>query len=220
MSNSFPTKANIPFTTIHGSNISANDVYNHLQNTVLGIPIKMGFLTWHGPAASCYVVSKVCIPASEIASTAKPTDFVSKVLADYNANTCLRKDIVDLIKPFMFPNAEELGIIMRDVNAVKNLANIGIAGNNLQELMMFRDFRYSPQTGYYVIYLDTEKIIRDMVKDPTSDKINGSLRIASVVGEKDEQIRWEIYITETKNGFGGGNGIMDVSLDRILATVR
>lgn len=218
--NNYPSKGNIQWRTITEATISANDVVNYIQNDVFGFPIKASLITWHGPNKGCYVVSKIAIAANDLAVTNRPTNFVTKVLDGYNANTLFKKDVLDLIEPFQFPTLEALDLAMRDPVRAANLAKLGIAGSNYQELRNFRDFRYSPSTGYYIIYLDTEKIIKQYVEDPTVNKITGKFAITRVYGEKDEQIRWDVRVVRDEGGFNSLGGPLDVSLDRILATVR
>ena len=218
--NNYPNKGNLQWRTITATTISANDVVNYIQNEVFGFPIKASLVTWHGPNKGCYVVTIVAIAANDLVVSNKPTNFVSKVLDGYNANTIFKKDVLDLIEPFKFPELDALDLAMRDPQRAAKLTNLGIAGSNYQELRNFRDFRYSPATGYYIIYLDTEKIIKQMTEDPTSNKIDGTFAITKVFGEKNEQIRWEISVVRNQGGFNALGGPLDVSLERILATVR
>ena len=102
----------------------------------------------------------------------------------------------------------------------EQLADIGIWGDNLKEINTFSSLRYSPQTGYYVIYLDAEKIIKHMAEDPLDDEIKGTLSINAVYGEKDEAIRWAVTI-DAGNGTGSvSKRPFNVTIDQIIATAR
>lgn len=217
---SYPSKAGVKWNIVTEKPISANDVLNYLTNEVLGFNIKAEMLTWHGPAQGCYVVTKLAIPASEIAVSAAPTNFVEKVMDGYGANIKFKKDILDLLAPFRFPEVEALDLAMRDPIRGKALASLGISGDNFKQLKLFRDFRYSPETGYYIVYLDTDKILRQMCEDPATNKVDGNFRITKVYGEKDEQIRWEVRVVRDGSNDATTGGVFDVSMERIIRTAR
>ena len=75
----------------------------------------------------------------------------------------------------------------------QQLADIGIWGDNLKDINFFSNFRESKQTGYHVIYLDTEKILKQMCQDPLENEIKGQFLVNTVYGEKDEAIYARIF---------------------------
>lgn len=218
--NSYPSKAGIKWNNVTEKAISANDVLNYLTNEVFGFNIKASMITWHGPARGCYVVTKLAIPANEIAVTASATNYMDKVLEAYGANTKFKKDVLDLLEPFRFPEVEALDLAMRDPVKGKSLTYLGISGRTFDELKLYRELRYSPETGYFIVYLDTEKILRQMCEDPTKNAVDGNFKITKVFGEKDEQIRWEVRIIRDGSKDATTGGLFDVSIDKIIATAR
>lgn len=216
----YPSKAGVKWNIITEKAISANDVLNYLTNDVLGFNVKASMLTWHGPARGCYVVTKLAIPAAEIAVTTAPTNFMDKVLDAYGVNVKFKKDILDLLEPFRFPEVEALDLAMRDPVKGKSLTYLGISGKTFEELKLYRDLRYSPETGYFIVYLDTEKILRQMCEDPKKNAVDGNFKVTKVFGEKDEQIRWEVRVVRDGSNDATTGGLFDVSIDRIIATAR
>ena len=191
------TKGGLKFKTLFTTTISASDVVNYLTNDVLQLPVKVSLRTIHGAGKGCYVIT----------------------ILSNGANRAYKKDIIDKIVPFKFPTPEQFALSMRNRETAQKLADIGIWGNTLRDINFFSDFRESKQTGFHVIYLDTEKIIKQMAEDPLENKIQGQFEINAVYGEKDEAIRWDVSI---KAGMPGnvGNRPFNVTIDKIIATAR
>lgn len=223
MSNTVPTletKGGLKLKTVFKTTISASDVVNYITNDVLRLPIKASLRTIHGPGKGCYVITVLSLAAEDLAVTTTPTSYTEKVMDAFGSNTKYKKEVLDKIEPFKLPTPEQFALSMRSPEHAKQLANIGIWGENLRDINFFSSLRFSPQTGYYVIYLDTEKIIKQMAEDPLDAEIKGNLSINAVYGEKDEAIRWDITIDA---GDGSGNFSkrpFNVSIDRIIATAR
>lgn len=223
MSNNIPTlntKGGLKFKTKFETTISASDVVNYLANDVLQLPIKPSLRTIHGPGKGCYVITILSLAAEDIAVSTTPGNFTDKIMSAFGSNTRYKKDVLDKIEPFKLPTPEQFALSMRTPAFAKQLADIGIWGDNLKDINFFSQLRCSPQTGYYVIYLDTEKIIKQMAEDPLDDEIKGNLSINAVYGEKDEAIRWEVSI-DAGNGSGNVNKRpFNVTIDNIIATAR
>lgn len=223
MSNTIPTletKGGLKFKTRFDTTISASDVVNHITNDVLQLPIKASLRTIHGAGKGCYVITVLSIAAEDLAVESTPTNYTDKVMAAYGSNIRYKKDILDKIEPFKLPTPEQFALSMRNPTYAKQLADLGIWGDNLRDINFFSSFRYSPQTGFYVIYLDTEKIIKHMAEDPLDDEIKGNLSINAVYGEKDEAIRWDVSI-DAGNGTGNySKRPFNVTIDKIIATAR
>ena len=214
----FETKGGLKVKTIYRTTISASDVVNYITNDVLQLPIKASLRTIHGAGKGCYVITVLSIAAEDLAVEATPTSFTDKVMSAYGSNIRYKKDILDKIEPFKLPTPEQFALSMRNPLFAKQLADIGIWGDNLRDINFFSNFRHSPQTGFFVIYLDTEKIIKQMAEDPLDNEIKGNLSIKAVYGEKDEAIRWDVEI-DAGNGNGKySNRPFNVTIDKIIAT--
>lgn len=223
MSNTVPTletKGGLKLKAYFKTTISASDVVNYLTNDVLQLPIKASLRTIHGPGKGCYVITVLSIAADDIAVTTKPTNYSEKVMDAFGSNTKYKKDVIDKINAFKLPTPEQFALSMRTPALAQQLTDMGIWGKNLEDINFFSSLRYSPQTGYYVIYLDTEKIIKQMAQDPIDDVIKGNLSINAVYGEKDEAIRWDISIDAGNGGGHFNNRPFNVSIDKIIATAR
>lgn len=214
------TKGGLKFKVKFDTTISASDVVNYLANDVLQLPVKPSLRTIHGPGKGCFVITILSIAAEDIAVSTTPVNFTDKVMAAYGSNTRYKKDVLDKLEPFRLPTPEQFELSMRKPEFAKQLADIGIWGNNLADINFFSQLRFSPQTGYYVIYLDTEKIIKQMAEDPLDDAIKGNLSINAVYGEKDEAIRWDITINAGNGNGNVSNRPFNVTIDNIIATAR
>jgi hypothetical protein len=109
---------------------------------------------------------------------------------------------------------------MRNPVSAKALTDLGFWGANLQDINRFSSFRYSPQTGFYVIYLDTEKILKQMCEDPIDGELKGKFEINTVYGERDEAIRWDITLSTGNGNANYRTGAFNVTIDNILSTAR
>lgn len=214
------TKGGLKFKVRFDTTISASDVVNYISNDVLHLNVKASLRTIHGPGKGCYVIAVVGFAAEDIAVTAAPDNYASKVLTSFGSGTKFKKDVLDLIEPFKLPTPEQFALSMRNPAHAQKLADIGIWGDNLKEINTFSTLRYSPQTGYYVIYLDAEKIIKSMAEDPLDNQINGTLAINAVYGEKDEAIRWAVTIDAGNDTPKANNRPFNVTIDQIIATAR
>lgn len=223
MSNTIPTletKAGLKFKTVFTTTISASDVANYLANDVLQLPVKVSLRTIHGPGKGCYVITVLSIATEDLAVDTTPGNFTDKIMAAYGANRAYKKDIIDKIEGFKFPTPEQFALTMRNPMAAQQLADIGIWGDNLKDINFFSNFRESKQTGYHVIYLDTEKILKQMCQDPLENEIKGQFLVNTVYGEKDEAIRWDISINAGNGGAAWKNRPFNVTIDKIIATAR
>lgn len=218
---SISTKGGLNWRGHFTTTISASDVVNHLQNEVLHLPINPSLRTIHGPSTGAYVVTVLTIRAEDLAVSATPTNFTEKILDAYGSNIKYKKDIIDKIKPFMFPEPDQIANAMRNPSIEQALTNLGFWGANLVDINRFSRFRYSPQTGYYVIYLDTEKILKDMCEDPLEQKIPGVFTVQRIYGNKDAEIRWDVQLDITDGKISSyATNPFEVSIDKIIATAR
>lgn len=216
------TKGGLKFKTKFSTVISASDVANYLTNEVFKLPIKVSLRTIHGPnpTRGAYVITVLAIAESDLAVTSTVKDYSEKVLASFGANTKYKKEILDKVDNYRLPTPEQFDLTMRTPEGAKQLTNIGIWGDNLININQYSSFKYSPQTGFYVIYLDTEKILKEMAQDPLDHEIKGIFDIKTIYGEKDEAIRWEVEIDAGNGGASYRTTPFNVSIDRIIATAR
>lgn len=216
------TKGGLKFKTKFSAIVSASDVVNYITNEVFQLPIKASLRTIHGPNPNkgCFVVTVLAIPAEYLAVSTDAKNFSDKVLASFGSNVKYKKEVVDKVIPYMLPTPEQIDLTMRTPEGARALTEIGFWGENLVNINQYSSFRYSPQTGFYVIYLDTEKILMEMVQHPLDNEIKGVFTIKTVYGEKDEAIRWEVEIDAGNGGTNYRSTPFNVSIDRIIATAR
>ena len=73
---------------------------------------------------------------------------------------------------------------------------LGLRLDRLAEISKYTELDYCEQQGLWRLYLAPEKIITDMLSDPTTGKPDGDLAIIAVLGTSSESIRWEVSVTE------------------------
>jgi hypothetical protein len=203
-----------------GSTVSATDVLNYFANEVIQLPIKSELFTIHGPnpEKGAFVIVVCSISEADLTVKTTPTNYADKTLASFGSGSHnVKEDILNKLKPFMLPSPDQLELAMRDPKKRERLMNLGIWGQNLVDINMFSTLRYSPNTGYYVLFLDAEKILRQMCEDPLEHVIPGEFRINTIHGLKNEEIRWDITVS-CSNGKRSSGGA--VRMEDILRTAR
>lgn len=215
---SLNTKANLNIRTTYETTISHADIVNHLTNEVLKLPVQVSNRRLAGPNPEHgYVITYLAIRDEDLLVDTKPTNFADKAIYSFGNNAMMKTEILDLIKPFKFPSPEQIELAMRDRRIAETYYNLGLWGDNLKEIFTFNNFRHDSKSGHSVIILDTELIVKDMVTDPLTGKIEGSLSISEGHGAKDDNLRWECVI---KTGKGVTTSYSGITIDRIISNAR
>ena len=72
---------------------------------------------------------------------------------------------------------------------------------------------YSQQANLFRLYLRPERIIYDMLSDPATDKVDGTMSILAVAGTSSDTIRWEVAVERNNGTFSSKT---DLSMDQIF----
>ena len=96
---------------------------------------------------------------------------------------------------------------------MQHLADIGLYGDNLDEVIRFQKLTHVNEADKCRVYLRPERIIYDMLADPTTNKIDGNMVITNVYGTTSDSIRWEVDVYENTSANKAG----DINIDRLFA---
>ena len=214
MAQTYEIRGNSKMTQVDTDRISADQLARYLEAEVLGFPIKVDFITTHGPNNGCYVVMNVTIADEYIASQPQSGNYVEKFLAKNSSAIQFKADVVKAIKPFMFPT--DWTRVLANEAATNQLTAIGIMGSTLAHIRQFADFRKSETYNEYAIALDTEKLLRHYYSNPTTGEIEGKFAITAVSGERGSAITWDIAIV--RDGSRSSND--GVTVDAIFRSIR
>ena len=144
------------------------------------------------------------------------TDYVGKFLQEYSAERNLNKNVMDALKPFMYPPNMRQIYMSQNYDKLKHLNELGVVGEKLDELVKWSQINYvrDQSTGkdYYRIYLAPEKIVFDGLTNAETGKIDGTLYIRRIYGTKTEQFRLLVERVLTDNTVTD-----DLSVDQIYA---
>lgn len=213
----FITKGGAKSTFIERFEISADQLANHVQKDVLGLPIRADFVTLHGPSGGCSVVMLISIQNSDFtASAVSGNNYVDKFLEQNSASIMAKQDIIKALEPYMFPDQKQWVKITADKEACEKLAHVGICNQALQSIVTYSEFRKSELYNEWVVMLNTENLIKDYLSDPTTGKVEGTLEIKSVTGERAPALKWEVEINRSETRSFDDT----VSLDAIFASAR
>ena len=209
------TKANLKQIPVEHYVVSSSEEAEHLQNQ-LGFPIDCDFrlLDNRGPfekpmaTEKCYVVMRVVIRPDDIRVKGKSEGYVDQVLKETAAGMMYKDDILEILKPFMFP--ADIVRVHQMPEKEAQLAAMGLCGEPLEKIIRRPSLFYDQVTDRFGIYLCPEKIIGDMCKDPDTDAINGYISFGYVSGDNMNAaaIQWGVNVYHSSIiGVKGMNGV-------------
>lgn len=172
--------------------VTCDELAHYLEREVLGLPIKAEFVTTHGVSGGCFVVMDIAIDDADLTAAPVTGNYVETFLSKNSAGVLFKKDVLDAIAPFMFP--EDYSRIITDPMKMKQLSDVGILGATLTHIRQHCRFRKSETHNMWAIALNTENLIRDYFANPTTGKVEGELIIKSVTGERSPEIQWLVEI--------------------------
>ena len=196
--------------------ISVGDIQKYLEDSVLGFKIACDWERWTGITAfNGYLRMRVVINPKDIEVEETRMDFASKTLREFSAERNLDKNVVDSLKPFMYPDNMQLLYMEQNRAMLKHMNELGIVGSKLDELVRYSKISLTidPNSGrpYYRLYLRPERIIFHGLTNAETDKIDGTLFIRRIYGKQQEQFRVLVERVLTNNTVTD-----DLSVDQIF----
>lgn len=193
-SNTVINKAGIAPIPAKRYNISTGQVVQFLQDQ-LGFGFGYDFTRWVGITPdNSYVRMRCVFQTSDITIAPTDTDFVTRTLQKNSSAITFKDTVINTLKPYMYPKID--GSVTQDPEAVERMNKLGLRLDRLAEISKYTELDYCEQQGLWRLYLAPEKIITDMLSDPTTGKPDGDLAIIAVLGTSSESIRWEVSVTE------------------------
>lgn len=221
------TKGNLSEIPVKHYVVTSSDVARYLSDQ-LGIRIDCDFSIWDNRAPwekpanwhKCYVIMRAVFRPEDICIPTNQQDYADRCLAEFSANIQFREDFYKTIKQFMFPeNMNQAHMLPPE--KISRLAEMGIKGDALNELMRRPDLFYDPVNQRFGVYLRPERIIADMAKDPATNKDSGIISYAYIDGSSNsaESIRWGINVYQGSSVMGK-LGSVGVTIDDVFGTAR
>lgn len=203
-------KANIKPVPEERYIITSSDVVKYLQDQ-LGFTIASDFTRWTGVSEDrSYVRMRVVFNPVDIIARNTSTDYVDRILSENAAGIRFKDSVIDTIRPFMYPST--VGDLANHPDDLNRLFQIGLYNERLSEIIKYSKLNYCRESNVFLLYLRPERIIVDMLADPSTNKIDGDLSIIAVHGTTSETIRWDVSVTKNKNSFG----TTDISIDALF----
>lgn len=199
-----------PIPTDHYT-ITGSEVVKYLQDQ-LGFGVAFDFTRWTGAVPDLsYVRMRVVFNPKDIVVDSTAKDYVDRKLEEYAAGTKFDSDTIEILKPFMYPtNINELRNNPEDM---QRLYMLGILEDRFDEIVRNAKLNYCREANVFRLYLRPERIIEDMLRNPTTNKIDGTMSILGVRGTSSETIRWDVAVTRKPNAFIGNS---ELSVDAIF----
>ena len=198
--------------------ISAQEVANHLANK-LGFPIMCDFKKFGGTSPlESYVRMRVGMKDADCLMPADTNDVISKLLRNYGKSIPLKESVLNVLKPYMYPQDPQVLKQMILNVPPQRLVEIGLCGDNLKDIIKHAIPFHDTVHSYVGLYLRPEVILREMCIDPADDN-PGTFQIDITDGNNERGIRWQVSIQ--KKATNVNNVItpdMTVTLDTIFNT--
>jgi len=196
--------------------ISSQEVANHLANR-LGFPILCDFKKFGGTSPfESYVRMRVGMKDSDCLMPYESNDIISSLLRNYSNNIPLKKSVLDVLKPYMYPQDPKVLRQMILNVPPQRLMQIGLCGKNLEDLLKHAVPIHDTKHAHVGIYLRPEVILEEMCIDPADDN-PGVFHIDITDGDVEHGIRWQVSVQ--KKSTNVNNTItpdMSVTLDTIF----
>lgn len=210
MTNAQMTKSGIEPLPILTYKIGTGDITTYLRNQ-LGFDVAVDYRRWTGITANhSYVRMRVVILPKDICVQNKSKDFVDRTLSEYSAGMTFKDDVIDTLKPFMYP--KNINDLRNYPEVMQHLYEYGVYGDRLNEIIEFSKLNYSKDANLFRVYLRPERIIAQMLEDPSTNEIRGNMVITRVLGDTPETFQWEVQVTEDR-----GISTTGISIDKIFS---
>ena len=191
--------------------ITGSEVVKYLQDQ-LGFGVAFDFTRWTGAVPDLsYVRMRVVFNPKDIVVDSTAKDYVDRKLEEYAAGTKFDADTIEILKPFMYP--ENINELRNNPEDMQRLYMLGILEDRFDEIVRNSKLNYCREANVFRLYLRPERIIEDMLRNPTTNKIDGTMSILGVRGTSSETIRWDVAITRKPNAFIGNS---ELSVDAIF----
>ena len=204
-------KANIQPIPCDRYVITASQVVKYLQDQ-LGFSVGYDFTRWVGVSSDqSYVRMRVVFNPKDIVADSNSTDYVDRVLASNGAGLQFKDTVIAALEPYTFP--ENVAYSQKTQDETDRMYLIGIFGDRWEEILRFSKLTYNPQANLFRLYLRPERIIYDMLSDPSTDQVAGNMSIIGVSGTTSDTIRWEVAVERKNTSFETGTNL---SMDQIF----
>lgn len=216
------TKANLKELPIEHYAITTSEVVQYLQDQ-LGFAFDCDFALWDNRAEwekpsvthKCFVIMRAVFRREDITVQDSTTDYVGQVMKATGAGMNFKDTVIKTLRPFMFP--ANMSSVRQRPDVQARLAEQGIAGSRLEELMRRPGLFYDQTNDRFGLYLRPERIIYDMLCDPGTNSLNGTMAFGYVSDSKNaEAIRWGVNVYH--------NSVMSspsgVSIDAVFNSIK
>jgi hypothetical protein len=200
--------------------ISSSQIVQYLQNE-LGFPFDSDFqlcdtrAEWEKPYATekCYVIMRAVFRPDDICMVDDGSSYVDRVLQSSGSGIKLRDNVYKILEKFMFP--KNFRTVMQRPDILQKFANQGIYGPVLDKLVARPGIFCEQTTGYFGVYLRPEEIIKDMLSDEATNKLEGVMRFGHVSGDNKNAaaITWGVNVYLDKR-----SGLNSVNIEDVFGT--
>lgn len=181
--------------------ISAGDLKKFLEDQVFMHEIGVEFERFVGSNGAFSYVKMTCLfrKSDIIANKAGTdgTDHLGKMLEQTGAGMNFTDVFKSAIERYKYP-AELAGLFSNPNMQVeaREAVKAGISGPNFESLIAGNVLRFDQVRGILSINLRPDVVIKDMLADGVTNKIEGKYRIDSITGNDSDSIIWNVIISK------------------------
>lgn len=191
--------------------ITSSQVIKYLQDQ-LGFNVGYDFTRWVGVSVDqSYVRMRVIFNPKDIVASISTSNYVDNLLAQNGAGVQFKDTVINALRPYMYP--ENIAYAQTTQEELDRRYIIGIVGDRWDEIVRFSKLTLNRKANLYRLYLRPERIIADMLSNPSTDKIDGNMKIIAVYGTTSDTIRWEVVVEKKGNSFTSPTAL---SMDQIF----
>lgn len=217
-------KGNISPMPIEHYKISASEVVKYLQNE-LGIGFDCDFKVldnrapYEKPMATekCYVIMRCVFRPEDICVSEHSATYVDKVLQQMGSGKKFKDNVISVLEKFMFP--ENMRELAQKPDKAQQLASQGLYGPELKRLIDHPRFFYDKTNDRFGIALRPECIIKDMLRDVTTNTLDGIMNFGYLDGNSQNTaaVTWGVNVYRNV-GFAMSNG--GITIDAVFDSAK
>lgn len=198
-----PNKGNIEPQKMERYYVSSSKVTEYLQEQ-LGFPIAVDYTRWTGVSQNFnYVRMRVGIRYGDlVAEQNTSSDYATRQINANSQMLPLKENVVKTLKQYMYLDMDRISQELNNDDVKRKFYLYGLHGDRLLELIKFSKLTYIQSLKMWRVYLRPEEVIRDMLSDPATGKVDGRLDITGVFGTDSDTIRWEVEIRKDSKSVG------------------
>lgn len=199
MSTAVTNKGNIKPIPVDLYKISAGDVKKFLEGEIFGHEIGCEFERFVGSNGAFSYVKMTCLfrKTDVTDETKENKDVLAKMMEQTGSGMVFTDVFKQAVDKFKYP-PELAGLFTNPHMQVeaREATRAGICGPNFENLIAGNTLRFDKERGILSINLRPDLVIKDILSDPSTNKVEGKFKIESISGNDSDSIIWNVIVSK------------------------